>query len=190
MISVQRIRRTSAALAAVAFVAFASHAFAQEIPESHVKAARAAIAAIHATDAYDNILPQASVALKSSLIQQNPDLQELIIATVDEKTLAMAARRSDLEREAALAYARTFSEEQLNAITAFYTSDTGKKLLTDGPIVAREVLKAVDIWQNGIARDLADQVGTQLEAVVNKGRPAPPEPGAPAPDAPAPAPAP
>jgi hypothetical protein len=163
---VHRVRRVSVLLAASAFVAFASSAHAQDISDTHLKAARTAIAAINATDVYDAILPQAAQALKQQLIQQNPDLQELIITTVDEKALALAGRRTDLEREAALAYARVFTEADLNAIAAFYVSEPGKKLLSDGPIVAREVVKAAEIWQRGIARDLAEEVGKHLTQVV------------------------
>ena len=121
---VHRVRRVSAVLAASAFVAFASQSYAQEIAESHLKAARAAIDAVNATDAYDNILPAAAQQLKQQLIQQNPDLTDLIISTVDEKTIALAGRRADLEREAAIAYAKVFSEADLNAIAAFYNSES------------------------------------------------------------------
>jgi len=187
---VHRVRRVSTVLAASVFVALASSAaFAQDISDSHLKAARSAIAAIRATDVYDIILPQAAQALKQQLIQQNPDLQELIISTVDEKALSYAGRRSDLEREAALAYARVFSEADLTAIAAFYNSDAGKKLLQDGPIVSREVVKAAEIWQRGIARDLAQDVSTQLTQVVGakadvSGQPA--DQGTPAPEGAAP----
>src|SRR5918995_4552878 len=135
---INRVRRTAAVLAASAFVAVASQAYAQEIAESHLKAGRATIDAVNATDNYDVILPAAAQKLKQELIQQNPDLTDLIISTVDEKALALAGRRADLEREAAIAYAKIFSEAELNAITAFYNSDAGKKLLASGPIVARE----------------------------------------------------
>ncbi|WP_204315002.1 hypothetical protein, partial [Klebsiella pneumoniae] len=77
----KRVRRLSVMLAATAIVAFSAPSFAQEVSESHMKAARAAVAAIHATDPFDNILPQAAAALQAQLIQKNPDLQELITNT-------------------------------------------------------------------------------------------------------------
>ena len=176
-----RARRLFAIVAASAIVAFSSPAFSQDVPESHLKAARAAIAAIHATDSFDGILPQAAGALEQQLIQKNPDMQALITSTVSEKALALAARRSDLEKEAALAYAKVFSEQDLDAIATFYASAAGKKLLEDGPTVTRELVKAADIWQNGIARDLAQQVGEALEkAVGSKAQPAPADAAAPA----------
>src|SRR5689334_2654686 len=111
-----RVRGLCVVLAASAVFAFSSPAFSQDVTESHLKAARAAVAAIHATDPFDNILPQAAAALESQLIQKNPDMQELIGKTINEKALALASRRADLEKEAALAYAKVFSEKELNEI--------------------------------------------------------------------------
>ena len=189
------LRRTASALFTLVFLVVAAPTFAQdaEISESHLKAAREAVAAIKATEEFDRILPQAAAALKQELIQKNPDLQEAIIQIVDEETIALAARRADLEKEAALAYARVFSEQQLNEIAAFYNTETGKKLISDGPIVTRELFKAADIWQRGVARDLAENVGKKVEAVVKSQAPSPeaPQPGVAAgTDQPAPEPAP
>ncbi|TIM44123.1 MAG: DUF2059 domain-containing protein [Mesorhizobium sp.] len=153
-----RVRRFSAVLAASAVFAFSSPAFSQ--------------AAIHATDPFDNILPQAAAALQQQLIQKNPDMQELIGRAISEKAMALASRRADLEKEAAMAYAKVFSEKELTEIAAFYNSDSGKKLLDSGPAVTRELLKAADIWQNGVARDLAQQVGETLAAAAKAAAPA------------------
>ena len=162
-----RVRRLSVMLAASAILASSWPAFSQDITDSHMQAARDAVAAIHATDPFDNILPQAAAALQRQLIQKNPDLEELIMSTVSEKALALAARRADLEKEAATAYAKVFSEQDLKNIATFYTSDSGKKLLESGPLVTRDLMKAADIWSNGIARDLAQQVGEALQAAAN-----------------------
>jgi hypothetical protein len=177
-----RARRTVSAAVAFAILSVAAPAFAadENITDAHLKAARAAVTAIRATEDFDGILPQAAAALKQELIQKNPDLQEMIIKTVDEETFALVARRGDLEKEAALAYARVFPEADLNAIATFYSSDAGKKLIADGPIVTRELLKAADIWQRGVARDLAQSVAGKLAAVVKSQAP---DPTLPAPDA-------
>jgi hypothetical protein len=160
------VRVRNITLAAAAVLALALPASAQEISETHLKAARAAIGALGATDQFDAILPQAAAALKAELIQKNPDMQQLIVQTVDEKTLSLVSRRADLEKEAATIYARTFSEEELNGIATFYNSGPGKKLLSDGPIVTRELVKAAEIWQRGVARDLAQTVGEELNKAI------------------------
>ncbi|EKF17930.1 DUF2059 domain-containing protein [Nitratireductor pacificus] len=180
MILATRVRLFTASAAVAAMVAFAP-AKAQEISETHLSAARAAISAINATGDFDSVLPQAAGALKSELIRKNPDLVQLINATVDEKAIELASRRVDLEREAAQAYARVFSEQELKDIAAFYDSPTGRKLIADGPIVTREVLKAGEIWRRGIARDLAQMVGEQIQAAAEAtGAGAAPAEGAPA----------
>jgi len=175
-----RARRLFAAAAASAIVAFSSPAFSQDVPESHLQAARTAIAAIHATDSFDNILPNAAGALEQQLIQKNPDMEALITSTVGEKAVALAARRADLEKEAALAYAKVFSEPELKAIAEFYGSEAGKKLLEQGPAVTGQLVKAADIWQNGIARDLAQQVAEALQKAVGSKAPVADETPAPA----------
>lgn len=168
------------AFATVALVlAFAAPAASQDISESHMKAARAAISSIGATDNFDGILPQAAQALKAELIQKNPNLAQLINATVDEMALSLAARRGDLERESATVYARVFTEQQLTEIAQFYESESGKKLLSDGPIVSRQLAQAADIWQRGIARDLARAVGEKIQEVAgDQLKPNPEEGGA------------
>ena len=135
----------------------------------------------------DSILPQANQMLKVELIQKNPDMESDIVRIVDEETLAIAPRRGDLEKEVATAFARAFSEQELNEIAAFHSSPTGQKFLTDSPIVGREVGKAVEIWQLGIARDLSRAVGTKLGAIAPNAQPpapaeapATPQGGAPA----------
>ncbi len=160
-----RIRRAGASIATVVALA-ATPALAQDISESHLKAARAAVSALNATAEFDAFLPSAGAQLKAQLTQRNPDLVAVISKTVDEVVLEHAPRRSDLEREAATIYARVFTEQQLNEISAFYNTETGKKLMSDGEIVGRQTLEAADIWQRGVARDIAASVNEKLKATI------------------------
>jgi hypothetical protein len=125
--------------------------------------------------------------LKVELIQKNPDLEAEIVRITDEETIALAPRRGDLEKEVATAFARAFTEQELNEIAAFHNSPTGQKFLSDSPIVGREVGKAVEIWQLGIARDLSRAVGTKLSALAPSATPPAPveAPAAPQGEAPA-----
>lgn len=158
------LRRCAMAIAVTTAMMMALPAQAQEPSDEHVAAARATIAAIKATDQFDAILLNAAQNLKSNLIQTAPNLQEIITATVDETAIEMAGRRADLEREAATIYARSFTIDELNAIEAFYVSDAGKKLISTGPIVTRQLLQAAEVWSNGISRDLATATQEALRA--------------------------
>lgn len=180
--------RTIAASLLACSAMFGATAHAQEVNEDQIKAARATISSLGVTDSFDNILPNVAEQLKGTLIQASPNYQDVITKTVDEKAIALAPRRADLEREAASIYAKTFSVEELNAISAFYGSEAGKKLLRDGPIATREMLKAADIWASGISRDLAAESDKALEASIGAAvRASQTQPGA---EQPAPAPAP
>ena len=153
-----RLAFAGAALAAIV----AAPAAAQEPSASHLEAARSAIEAIKATDQFDNILLATGLNLKSQLIQNNPDKQDIISATVDEVTLSLAGRRGDLEEEAARVYANYFTEGELTSIAEFYGSDAGRKLIEAGPNATRDVLRAADIWSRGVARDMQEAVADAL----------------------------
>ena len=160
-----------AAIVAVLFSSFAAivPAKAEEPSDAHVKAARDTINALGVTSQFDRILPMIAERLKAGQIQAFPDLQEQISDIVDKKALELAPRRADLERESAMIYAKTFSADELKAIADFYQTEPGKKLLKDGPIAMRELLKAADIWGAGVDRDL----GNSVTAEVQKLAPAP-----------------
>ena len=139
---------------------------AQDVTEEQIKTARAAIDAIGATCSFDNILPGLAVRVKSTFVQASPNHESEINAVVDEQALALAPRRADLENEAATIYAKTFTQDELKSIADFYNSPVGKKLLADGPIATREVMKAAEIWAAGIDRDLRTESGKKLDATV------------------------
>ena len=154
------------AVSLIVSASLAGAATAQDVTDEQIKTARAAIDAIGATTGFDNILPRLAVRIKSSLVQASPNHETEINATVDEQALALAPRRADLEKEAAAIYAKTFSQEELKAIADFYNSPVGKKLLSDGPIATREVMKAAEIWAVGIDRDLRAQSAKKLDPVL------------------------
>lgn len=146
---------------------------AQDVAPEHLQAARTAISALGVTNRFDAILPNIMERLTAQLIQAYPNLQDEISAKVEEAALKLAARRADLEREAALVYAKAFTEAELQEIANFYSGETGKKLLKDGPIATRELLKAADIWTAGVARDLEKEANESLLQVVQSQAPKP-----------------
>ena len=166
MMKMQTIGRIAMGAFLAISMSAASASAADDIPASHIKAARAAMAAIKITDPFDNILPTIAQQLKSTMIQGSPNYEALINEAVDEEALKFAARRSDLEKEAATIYAKAFTEEELNQIAAFYNTPTGKKLLKDGPLAIRELSKAGDIWATGISRDMTKETSDILEKKI------------------------
>lgn len=166
MIKLAGLGKAAAASILISGFVLGTSARAQEISPEHIAAAKQAITALGVTDRFDNILPGLAERLKGELIQASPNVEDAITATVDAKALELAPRRADLEREAALTYARAFSIDELKAISGFYGSEAGKKLLKDGPIATRELMKAADIWAAGINRDLNASSMTELQKVA------------------------
>ena len=194
----------TAALAIVLSGAITVSARAQEVSDAQLTAARDAIASLNVTDMYDNILPNLAERLKGQFIQASPNFQTQISSVVDQQALALASRRADLEKEAATIYAKSFTVEELKAISSFFTTEGGKKLLANQPLVSRELTKAAQIWANGISRDLTNQSTEKLKGIIDSmpvqapvvdpapaeaqaAAPAPAAAAKPAPKAPAPA---
>jgi uncharacterized protein len=159
------MRRGIFAVAALGLMATAP-AMAKEASASHLAAARAAIDAIDSTEQFDNILMNAATQIKSDLIGSNPNMQSEISDMVDDRALALAPRRGDLENEVARVYAKLFTEQELNEIAAFYSSATGKKLLKQGPVASREMMVAADVWSNGIVRDLRSSAAEGMTTML------------------------
>ncbi|MDE1158516.1 MAG: DUF2059 domain-containing protein [Neorhizobium sp.] len=157
----------SAVLAILLSGAAAASAQAQDVTDAQIAAARQAIASMKVTDNYDNILPNLAERLKGQFIQASPNFQTQISTIVDQQALALAPRRADLEKEAATIYAKNFSTDELKQISTFFTTDAGKKLLTNQPLIAREMTRAAEIWANGISRDLNDGSTNKLRGVID-----------------------
>ncbi len=138
-------------------------AHAEDMAESHIQAAKLALSASKATTPFDQILPGLSERVKQGFIQIRPDLSDDISRVTDETAIEVAARRGDLENEAARVYAKVFSEDELKTIAEFYNSPAGQKLISEAPILAREMSGASKVWANGIYRDLSDKVRAKLK---------------------------
>lgn len=170
MVLNEMMRRGLLALTAAGLMAIAP-AKAQDATPEHLAAARAAVSAIDSTDQFDNILMNAATQIKADLIGNNPNIQSEISDMVDDRALALAPRRGDLENEVARIYARLFTEQELKEIAAFYDSAAGKKLIAQGPVASRDVLAAADVWSNGIVRDLRSSAAEGMASLVATSNP-------------------
>ena len=147
--------------------AHVNNAIAQDATPEHITAAKAALDALVVTDSFDSILPRAAEQIKANLTLANPNFSDDISIAVDDEAIKLASRRADLENEAANIYAKNFSIEELNAISEFYNSETGKKLLKVSPGMGRELLRAAEIWGAGITRDLNEASSKVLSEKLN-----------------------
>lgn len=148
---------------AVVLVSGGLQVSAQEISADHITAAKRAISTTNATTKLNDILPRAAARLTGTLISNRPDIEAEITVIVNDTALEMAPRRGDLEKEAAKIYARIFTQQELDNLSEFFGTDTGKKFLKDLPIVVREIDAAARVWGTGINRDLSQTVGKKMK---------------------------
>ena len=145
-------------------------AAAQEISPSRLAAAgRVALSAPTIRD-WDVILPQLATQVKDRLIAQRPDLFREIAVAVDETALEIAAeRRAELDNDIARIWARAFTEDELIAIDAFFSSDVGVKYKeVASKTVGPEIVQASRNWRNRLGDELLEKSTAALARMGNQ----------------------
>ncbi|MEM7216268.1 MAG: DUF2059 domain-containing protein [Pseudomonadota bacterium] len=143
------------------FAHMPSHA--QEISPEHTAAAKSAMVATGATARLDKILPELAAFTKAGLIANRPDIEAEISSTVDEVAISLAARRGPLENEVAAIYTKLFSQEELETIEVFFSSEAGTKFLGLTPRLFQELDEVSKVWRAGLTRDMSFMVQKKLQ---------------------------
>lgn len=162
MVNARFSARTAALGVALAFM-LGAPALAQEPSKSHVQAAIAAVKSAKASSNFDALLPALAERIKNQLIRIRPDLYKQITEVVDQVALKLVARRAELDTTIAKIWAKSFTEEELNAITAFYSSPAGAKFGEIGPNVLSETFQAAKAWSDRVGEELLDQSRGELK---------------------------
>jgi len=164
VIAFKRKIRTGIATTAICLMTFGTGSlYAQELSADHIKAARAAMSATGATERLDAILPEVATFVKAGLIANRPDIESDINDIVNKVAISLATRRGPLENEVATIYGNRFTQEELESIQAFFSSETGIKFLTKTPTLFREIDEVSRVWREGIVRDMSVQVQEKLK---------------------------
>lgn len=151
------------ALFALTSAGLSATASAQEFPESQLEAAERASSSAPLSRDLDTVLPLLAQRVQNRLISLRPDLHSVIAETVQGVALELAARRADLDSAIALAWARMFSEEELDAIAEFYSSPVGKKFVEVGPELGSITIQTVENWSSRVGGELLDKSREELQ---------------------------
>lgn len=162
MISIRSLIRVGLFATLIASHPIAS-ATAQEFSESQLAAAKAAAISSPLAQEFNTVLPYLAQRVQNRLVSLRPDLHEAIAKAVQDVALRLTARRADLDNAAALLWARVFTEEELNAIAAFYNSDVGKKFVELGPKLGQQTVQTVQNWSNRVGEELLDKSREELK---------------------------
>ncbi len=152
-----------ACLGAAVVAAPFSLAAAQEISPSQLAAAERVVKSAPQIGNFDVLLPQTATMMKDQLIGQRPDLYREITQVVDEDAVKLVPRRADLDKDIARIWAKNFTEDELNAINDFFSSDVGKKYKDIASTVGPDIIQASKNWRDRVRGELLDMVTADLK---------------------------
>ncbi|MBB4304047.1 hypothetical protein GGD81_003102 [Rhodobium orientis] len=132
----------------------------------HMKAAEAAVEATRSNYGFDEILPIVASQTKQQLVRQNPEFAREIDAMVNDVALSMAGKRVDLDKMIEEIWARRFTKEELDEITAFYTSPVGAKLAEKSAELSTLSIGAAREYRNQLGIDMLEQAQKEMEKIA------------------------
>ena len=144
-------------------MAVAAPASAQAPTESHLQAAWTAVRAVGADYLFDEALLDIADRLGIEMKDNRPDLSIEIDELIYDVALELVPRRLDLNNEVSRLWAGTFSESELNEITAFYTSDIGEKLNSLFAAMQRDTLRLLDAWYQRTMDEVRERMILRLQ---------------------------
>jgi hypothetical protein len=137
-----------------------------ELPPERMALAMKLVELSGTTRIFDTILPDIAEESKTNFIRANPQMQLGIIAVVDRVALTLVSRRPELNQYLAKVSASGFSDEEMQAIVDFYSTDVGKKFSAVLPQVLAVQTAAAQEWGKSIAAELNRKVQDELRAAM------------------------
>ena len=116
---------------------------------------------------FDELLPNIADKAKNDFIRANPQMQLGIITVVDKVAVDLVKRRPELDNYLARVWASGFTDEELQDLINFYSTDTGKKFAIGLPQILAVETAAAEDWGKSVAAELNDKVKAELQAAMS-----------------------
>jgi hypothetical protein len=134
-------------------------------PEA-LAAAKELMETMRLTKQYEAILPGLLKALKPSIVQGRPEVDQAYDAIEPMLLDGFRSRLADLTDAIATIYASNFSAEDLQAMIAFYKTPVGQKMLDKLPAVTQQTLSVGSRFGQSVGQDLR---GRMIQELRKKG---------------------
>jgi hypothetical protein len=131
-------------------------------PDDSMTAARELITTMRTVDQFKAILPAILQNLKPAIVQNRPEVARDLDAVMPLLIEGMAARVNEIVDEITALYARNFSAEELNAITAFYRGPVGQKFLSKLPAITQESMVIGQKFGQSVASEMQGRIVEEL----------------------------
>ena len=133
-----------------------------EIAPERMALAMKLVALSGTTRIFDEVLPTIAEESKNRFIRANPQMQLGIIAVVDRIAVQMVSRRPELDRYLARVWASGFTDEEMQELVDFYSSDLGKKFSGAFPQILAVQTAAAQEWGKSVGEELNLKVQEEL----------------------------
>lgn len=130
-------------------------------PEA-LAAAKELVVTIHLDQQLSAILPGLIKNLKPSIVQGRAEVDRQYDALAPFILDGFKERMSELSDAAAIIYARNFSTEDLIALSAFYKTPLGQRLLQKLPTVTQETMLAGGKFGQSVGEDMQKRMIEEL----------------------------
>jgi hypothetical protein len=115
---------------------------------------------------FDELLPNIADQAKNAFIRANPQMQLGIIEIVDRLAVTLVDRRKELDEDLARVWASGFTNEELQELVDFYSSETGKKYADLNAELLGVQMAAAQRWARSVSDELTRKVAEELRASV------------------------
>jgi hypothetical protein len=115
---------------------------------------------------FDELLPNIADEAKNAFIRANPQMQLGIIEVVDRVAVTLVGRRKELDENLAKVWASGFTNEELQTLVDFYSTETGKKYADLSAELLAVQMAAAQRWARSVSDELTQKVAEELRASV------------------------
>lgn len=115
---------------------------------------------------FDEVLPNLADQAKNEFIRANPQMQLGIIEVVDRVALSLVGLRPQLDQMLARVWASGFTNEEMQGLIEFYSSDVGKKFAELHPRLLAVQMATAQVWGRAVLQELTKRVQAELRATM------------------------
>lgn len=147
-------------LLAIALVSQAAQA--DEAADRHA-AAVALLDQLHPADAVTSMMPSIIGQIRLNLTRNDPDLIKQFDSFAPRLAAEGDAAKADLVAKITDVYAQTYTVDDLNAMSAFYRSPVGQKVIASQSELNGKMLTVARDWGNAVAQKIAKEAAANLQ---------------------------
>lgn len=139
-----------------------SGAIAQELTPERLDLARKYVDLTDPTQVYERLLVQVGIATMRTVVSTNPELTDQVSASIGKVIDEYKSHRADLMDQFARVYALRFTEEELQQIVDFYSSDVGQKLAQQNAEAQKDLQAVIRVFTSNLRTEFYAKVKADL----------------------------